>query len=338
MEVIMNEHSSINTGGLHRHNAPASSEGGESQKFLCSAARRYAHSIATDDGMFVRAYLAALNSGVQLRHPSPGTSIHNVVHDEALPSPRLIGDPVYTSNARRLYESPHTVTIPDSDNLDPAFESCIVVEQNKCRFTGVLVARNVAITVAHMINPDSQMRMLIGGDANAPMRITSAKGVSIHPQFNAATHANDIAVIILEEDISHIKPAGIAESDQIDSATTVRIVGFGHENTSASVRSGLKRAVDVAVASTDFTGMRDRRNFRFHQGTELMMGLPALGRDRCAIDGGSPYYVRTGNRWRVACLASRPVAGYHYPCGEGTIAVRLDIHLSWIRSMSGGRW
>ena len=309
---------------------------GSSLKDFYAAVRLYAASVGTDDETYVRAFLTALNAGAVLQESDGGWRCDTGISAPPVPSASLLSSMPYAANARELYAMAGAEFIGGWGTKPLEHRDCVAIRIGSGHCCGALVAPDTVVTAAHCVSTGDDLHVLIGSRIRSPEHVVRVADVLPHPRYDAATHAHDIALLILEEEVNDVPCALIASCAAIDAARVVRAAGFGNNNAHASVAAGSRRGVHIPVVSAACSGTAGRLLFRCHEGTELVIGKPALARDGCTGESGAPCYVRDGNRWRLAGTASRPIPGYHSPCGDGTIYVRADSHKEWIVSARRG--
>jgi len=310
---------------------------------LVELSREFAKAVAGNDTPeYVAAFAVALNTAVAA---DEGTLVVGQFGRRTFnPSGELtivnwLGDDRFVANAR--------LTITDQGRIvggRPAgpkeFPDCVAVGgPNSWCCTGTLVAPNVVITAGHCVGPCSA-RVFVGQDVDKP---NSGKTVEVmkvvrHPEYGKNQH-NDLAVLILKEDIAGVEPRAIAPSDEIDNAYSVRVVGFGTTDFYGRRGYGIKRLVDVPVASSkcEYVPGSDEK-YGCDKGLELVAGSPFLNRDSCSGDSGGPCYVVIGGKWFLAGATSRAAGNSTRPCGDGGIYVRVDKYWAWVKSVPGGHW
>ncbi|MBS1911119.1 MAG: trypsin-like serine protease [Bacteroidetes bacterium] len=305
-------------------------------KGILEAARSYAASVGTDDETYVRAFLTALNAAADMRETGGARRFDFDTQGIIIPSLSLLSHAQYAANARGLYCTANHAAIGGRAARPSEHRECIAIGSNAGLRGGVLVSANAVLTTAHAVCDEDDLHVLIGRALEHPERTLRVRRVLPHPAYDAAGNASDLALLVLEEELNGLPVARMAPPDAVDTATEVRLVGFGNSNVQSSISPGLKRMLHVPVVSVDCRGAKEHEAFRCVPGLELVVGRPALACEGCSIENGSPCYVRSGNRWCLAGIASRPIPGYHSPGGDGGIYGRVDGgDNSWIRSTTG---
>jgi len=240
----------------------------------------------------------------------------------------LYADPVYQANLphvlrnrRRIVGGRPTTDFPDCVAVGGADRWCC---------SGFLVASNVVVTAAHCAREHDCADRVLVGDATDPRgegRIIEVADVHVRDDY-VRNGPNDLALLVLREDVAGVARRAVASADALRDARTVRLVGFGYTDVGARGGYGTKRAVDVPIASCDpaFGAAAER---------EFVAGKPLLDRDSCSGDSGGPAYVETNNGWLVAGATSRAIKNSRRPCGDGGIYARLHVFEEWIESAPG---
>jgi hypothetical protein len=214
--------------------------------------------------------------------------------------------------------------------------------------TGTLVGRNVVVTAGHCFfcaggGATGTTVIYVGNDTNQPGQ-TFTGTIVRHPQYGMGGLHNDLSVIILDQDVEGVTPRPMATTDEINQATFVRVVGFGSNAPSGFGGFGLKRLVDVPVASASCNRPGDPELLGCDPQLEMVAGFVGLGPDSCNGDSGGPIYVLIGNNandptaWRVAGATSRATNSSIANCGDGGVYARLDQFIDFIRNIPGARF
>lgn len=249
----------------------------------------------------------------------------------------IFTDPEYVENEYQLLENPDAILpgkfrivggVPTTD-----FPDCVAVGSG-FRFccTGTLVAPNVVVTAGHCHAGNCRARIFIGPDITRPTegRLVNVATAVLHPEYGQRAH-NDLAVLILAEDVTDVQPRQIAPTSVLDAAKSVRLVGYGNTDVNSTGGFGLRRMVDVPRAS-------DNPVFGADPGLEFVAGAPFLDKDSCNGDSGGPAYTLSGGEFLLAGATSRATNNSTRPCGDGGIYARLDKYVEWMRSIPGGHW
>jgi hypothetical protein len=212
--------------------------------------------------------------------------------------------------------------------------------------TGTLVGKNVVVTAGHCFDcpiGGGKSVVFVGSNIDGDGEVYEGT-LHRHPEYGQGGLANDLSVIVLDEDVGGVSPRPIATSTQIDQSTFVRAVGFGHSNFAGTSGFGVKRLVDVPVASIACSRPNDPAQLGCDENLELVAGFVGLGPDSCNGDSGGPVYALIGKdardqkSWVVAGATSRATLGATRNCGDGGIYVRLDRYLDFIKNIPGARF
>ncbi len=252
----------------------------------------------------------------------------------------VFSDPVYNANFRKLIENPEAILearerivggLPTQAN---DFPDCVAVgSQFDFCCSGTLVARNVVVTAGHCDAGECRSRIFIGLDVRDPThgRIIKVAQSVRHPQYHQGGRQNDLAVLILEQDVTGVQPRAISSTAAFNAVQSFRLVGYGNTDPNSTQGFGRQRKVDVPRAS-------DNPAFGADQGFEFVAGRPALNKDSCNGDSGGPAYLSRNGQFFVVGATSRATNNSQHPCGDGGIYVRLDQYVDFIRSVPGGHW
>jgi secreted trypsin-like serine protease len=295
-----------------------------------------------DDRDFVRrlneAYVASGGAGAPARGRSRSVSVAQVSN------PGL--DPRYAANARALALADDGGSrVLDGEPVPRGmFLDCVAVGSGtKWACTGTLLAPRVVVTAGHCAR--FATRVFIGGEVPPEGADPAAYGVvytatpKVHHQYTPGTEENDLTVLVLDTP-ANVPPRRIAPSDLIDAAPFGRVVGFGNTDPEGTSGYGVKRWVDVPIASAacsgSVDGKQDSQAYGCFSAREIVAGKPLLGKDSCTGDSGGPFYLRAAdNTWYVAGATSRATNKAANNCGDGGIYVRLDAYRDWIEAETG---
>ena len=297
-----------------------------------------------DNAAFIRylneCYAAKSGSQMRLRSGVPIRATAIPV-DRSPRSQQILSDPRYLENARALARrSQGGVRVIGGTKVPKGgFLDCVAVGNDAdwgC--TGTLIAPDVVLTAGHCAS--FATRIFLGGDVRGAGKIVKVRQRVRHPQYRQGGKQNDLMVLLLASPITNIVPRALAAKALIDQANDGRVVGFGNTDPLGSTGYGVKRFVDVPIASPlckgTVDGESDHSAYGCDVGLELVAGKPLLAKDSCTGDSGGPFYVEAADgEWRLAGATSRATNSAPNDCGDGGIYVRVDRYRSWIDSIPG---
>ncbi len=252
----------------------------------------------------------------------------------------IFDDPRYLKNARDLARRTMggTRVVGGAAVKAGQFPDCVAVGNDaQWGCTGTLVAPNVVVTAGHCA--DFATRVYFGNDVTKAGTVVRVKKRVRHPKYHQGKH-NDLLVLILEQAVPTVPPRKIAPAKTIDAATDGRVVGFGATDPSGAFGYGVKRQVDVPIASSackgQASGHDDPVAYGCDRNLELVAGRPLLEQDSCNGDSGGPFYVMgAAGAWLLAGATSRATDSAQNNCGDGGIYVRVDKYRTWIDGIPG---
>ena len=178
--------------------------------------------------------------------------------------------------------------------------------------TATLVGKRTVLLAAHCILPGKQhiFCLAAGGDTYHPDTMTP------HPQWNATTLENDIAVIKLKT-APPVTPSMI--SDRPPSlGQKITLVGFGCTATDVK-DAGIKRIATNTISKLEL------KRFAF-AGSGNGIG------STCKGDSGGPAFATFGGKEYQAGVTSAGLT----PCGTLAYDTRVDAFYSWVKTTAGG--
>ncbi|HVR70558.1 MAG TPA: trypsin-like serine protease [Vicinamibacteria bacterium] len=291
-----------------------------------------------DDQAFVEALTARFDQTV--REASRAAGRFRVTAGAAPRSFHIYKDARYLANARALARRTlaGTRVIGGRPVAADAFLDCVAVgSDDEWGCTGTLIASDVVVTAGHCA--DFATRVFFGANVAQPGRAVKVKKAVLHPKYHRGAK-NDLMVLVLAEKVTAVAPRPLAAKTLIDKATDGRAVGFGNVDPMGMFGYGIKREVDVPVASPSCRGTVDGHDdasaYGCDVGLEFVAGRPLLERDSCTGDSGGPFYIQDkAKQWVLAGATSRATSSSMNNCGDGGIYVRLDRYRAWIDGIAG---
>jgi secreted trypsin-like serine protease len=213
---------------------------------------------------------------------------------------------------------------PTSDFPD----CCAVGDDTDFYCTGTLIARRLVVTARHC--DDIQRVFLRGTNVD---QLNNGEVISVTDSI--AHDKYDLRILVLERD-SEVTPCHVAQGAEIGNPKTARLVGFGNVNLAGTIGYGIKRMVDVPIASLQCATPNEETSFGCRGGKEMVAGHKGLLKDSCHGDSGGPLYIKNSNGgYYLLGATSRGLSNSNNACGDGGIYVRVDQFLDWIREVTG---
>jgi secreted trypsin-like serine protease len=196
------------------------------------------------------------------------------------------------------------------DSADPAVVT-FVDPYGSTFCSGVLVAPDRVVTAAHCFAAQEPMAVRFGADSTQSSASVSVRSYEIHPQYDAAMLANDVAIATLAAP-APVDPIALGDAPAV--GAMLRVVGWGRSTPDAG--DGHKRDGAVSVTSLDAT--------TFHT-------APAPAQP-CANDSGGAAIVESANGVQLVGVVS---AGDR-ACAEYAVFSRADAFRDFILAGESG--
>jgi secreted trypsin-like serine protease len=311
----------------------------DKHRAIVQAAREYARSLAGDDKVeFIHLFQLALEVGLSaIRTKSVKVDMFSEVMERRI---NLIPNKFYLEsacieNAWRLIN--RDMDIWGGESADE-FPDCVAVGKMSTDFhligSGTLINKNAVLTARHCVGTDVSA-VYVGPDANNPAsgKIYEVEQPSAIHSSEGVPYKNDLAILFLKDKnkkyVEGVNPRARAKKEMIEAVNTVTVAGFGSTllgRLTGEYGQRLK-AKDISIRSSSCATSSDVSNFDCKQGLELVASEHDKG--SCNKDSGGPAYVKSGDEWYLAGVASRFVNG-SVLCGSGSIYVRVDKYEKWI--------
>lgn len=306
-----------------------------------SAIERAERAAGDDDEKFVRVLTQEMLAGGR----KSGSTRAVMAAATPTKSFHIYNDPRYLANARELARRTlGGVRVLGGEKVKKGdFLDCVAVgSDDRWCCTGTLIADDVVLTAGHCV--DFATRVFFGTDVSKAGKIVDVKKRVRHPKYHKGQR-NDLMVLLLAEKVTTVAPRKLASKAVLDKLTDGRVVGFGTTDAGGMFGYGIKRFVDVPVASVACRGKVDGKDdsvtYGCDVGLELIAGRPLLEQDSCKGDSGGPFYVMSPkgsgkqSDWLLGGATSRATDSAMHECGDGGVYVRLDRYRTWIDSIPG---
>jgi V8-like Glu-specific endopeptidase len=225
------------------------------------------------------------------------------------------------------------------------FPDTVAITGNGKVCTGTVIGPKTVLTAAHCYCAGVKETVYFGDSvhgATSTGHISGGKSmIPCAPIFRIED--GDVALLTLETPLT-IPPRAFASSSLLNSANFGRAVGYGVGANAITDPAGIKRMVDVPMASVSCNGtvkvgqstFPDSTYYHCASGRELVAGAPSLDKDTCNGDSGGPLYVQSadGSLYLAGTTSRATGAPGVRTCGDGGIYVRADGSVvNWIQSL-----
>lgn len=194
----------------------------------------------------------------------------------------------------------------------PAVVMLMVQGQVFC--SGTLIAPRKVLTAGHCATGQAMADAIgIGASDQQIDQEIAVVSSTPHPQYDANTLANDVAVVTLAED-APIAPAVLNQAmDDSWVGTPMLLVGYGVDDGAAQTGAGTKRMVEIPIGQLT--------------STHVLYDEPS-GKSACNGDSGGPMLLDQNGSLTVVAVASYVnVQG----CTQGGGHSRVDAFLDFIQ-------
>jgi len=197
---------------------------------------------------------------------------------------------------------------------------------NSC--TGVAVARDLVLTVAHCVQPGADYKLVDYDAARRPM-LKDAAAIVRHPQFDLNAMLGhrataDLGLIKLAEPLpSRLAPASLSARVPMTAGESFVVAGFG-----VTVRGDGRTGGTVRTARLVATGRPGSLQLRL---VDPATGNERAGLGACTGDSGAPVFEDAGGRFVVVGLVSWSTGAKNSAgCGGLTGVTPLGRYRDWI--------
>ena len=222
------------------------------------------------------------------------------------------------------------IQIFNGEDAQGKYREVAFLDANPLACSGVLVASNAVLTVAHCVCGQEVQRVVFGDNSSSGVKWSVARTESFETCDQVAP--DSLAVAILDDRVTVIPPATVAMPQHVPQQFhNGTIVGFGRTETGDS---GVKKYASVPVLSracdgNNRTSRLVTKAFNCRPGWQMVAGNRTSNIDTCEGDSGGPFLATVPGKGDVVVALTEDGLG---SCGKGGSynLVRPE-HVRWLR-------
>ncbi|XP_045581625.1 serine protease 52 [Procambarus clarkii] len=198
---------------------------------------------------------------------------------------------------------------------------------------GSIITFRHVLTAAHCLNFKNVQVTVVAGEHNVnsdldgTTQVIKVQNFAVHPEFDPNTLTNDLAVLMLERDLTwndRVGPVCLSPSNNYVGQTAV-VSGWGTLSHLGSQPSVLQE-VAVEITDHDKCISNYKESFITITGTHVCAASP--GKDACQGDSGGPLVMLNGGIWYQVGVVS-----YGIGCAKAEfpgVYTRVSSYVPWI--------
>ncbi|XP_066153945.1 mucin-2-like isoform X2 [Euwallacea fornicatus] len=235
---------------------------------------------------------------------------------------------------RHLNSSPRGQVPIDADFAEISWQAMILRDSNRSLLCGgAIIRRNAVLTAAHCVEGLQTSDVLIKGgewklgidEEPLPFQIVKVAAILRHPDFKAGSLQNDLAVLVLEENLrfsKNIEQICLPEPNLIPTQNCIA-TGWGKRILQLHAKNALMHRIDVNVMDVEQCQEVMGQYFQKllpNYNTNALCGFSDV--DQCKVDYGSALacadesgrYTLSGiYSWDTGCKQQGQIGGYVAP-------------------------